>query len=401
MGRIEDISSTDIKLKAALKRLRESDILEENKQFISDFYFSLRRENLKRNTQISHINTLKQTCELYEEIGIKKPLSDISLHDFDTFLFFLEEDKKYKPGTINIFKKSFKKFMKWHYGDAAPAWVHKEIRIVKCPEIIQPQDVPTQEEFSKFLDAARHPRDRAIIAVCADGGIRISALLSCSVGSVADSKYGAVIYLSRDGQNKTTQAKGIPLTWSAGYLQQWLAIHPMRTDANAPLFTTLKHRSGRTEALTYEGAYQMFLQIEKKLTASGKHVHPHMLRHYAVTAWILDGLHEQAINHRAGWTRDSKQMMRVYGNFADEDMNAQIWEHYGMKTEDTRKVVLKKCPRCNNVLKPGDRFCSQCSLVLDQAAYREIEEDKNTIQLVLEEWIKNNPEKFRDVIDKK
>jgi site-specific recombinase XerD len=373
MAQIGDISSTDIKLKAALKRLKESVILAGNKQLISNFYFSLRRENLKKNTQISHINTLRVTCELYEKIGIIKILPEITLHDFDTFLFYLEDDKKYKPGTINIFKKSFKKFMKWHYGEQVPQWIHREIKLVKCPEIIQPRDVPTREEFSAFLEAAKHPRDRAIIAVCADGGIRIGALLSCTVGSVADSEYGAIIYLSREGQNKTTQAKGIPLTWSSGYLQQWLAIHPLREDTNAPLWTTLKHRSGHVEALSYEGAYQMFLQIEKHLHGCKKHIYPHMMRHYAVTAWILDGLHEQAINHRAGWVRDSKQMMKVYGNFADADMNAHIFEHYGLKTENSREVNLKKCPRCNNVLKPGDRFCSQCSLVLDQAALQDMQ----------------------------
>jgi predicted amidophosphoribosyltransferase len=40
----------------------------------------------------------------------------------------------------------------------------------------------------------------------------------------------------------------------------------------------------------------------------------------------------------------------------------------GLKTEGKRHVTLKKCPRCSNVLRPADKFCSQCSLVLDRQA---------------------------------
>ena len=196
-----------------------------------------------------------------------------------------------------------------------------------------------------------------MIAVCADGGLRIGALLSCKVGSVDLTQQGGLIYLSKDGTNKTTKAKGIPLTWSFWYLGQWIAIHPLREDSNAPLWITLKSRSGKIEALTYEGAYQMFLQTER---AAGlkKYMQHHLMRYYAVTSWILDGLREADIKHRAGWTTDSKQMFAIYGNFTNADMNDRIWEHYGLKKEDLRQVTLKKCPRCSNILKPDDKFCS-------------------------------------------
>jgi integrase/recombinase XerD len=66
------------------------------------------------------------------------------------------------------------------------------------------------------------------------------------------------------------------------------------------------------------------------------------------------------------------QMLRIYANFTDDEMNNNIYELYGFKTEDKRQVTLERCPRCNNILKPSDRFCSQCSLVLDQNMAAEI-----------------------------
>ena len=66
------------------------------------------------------------------------------------------------------------------------------------------------------------------------------------------------------------------------------------------------------------------------------------------------------------------QMLRIYANFTDDEMNNNIFELYGLKTENKRQVTLERCPRCNNILKPSDRFCSQCSLVLDQSMAEEI-----------------------------
>ena len=54
--------------------------------------------------------------------------------------------------------------------------------------------------------------------------MRVGALASCRVKNVEFNQYGAMIYLSKTGVNKTTQAKGIPITWSAGYLNQRLAL---------------------------------------------------------------------------------------------------------------------------------------------------------------------------------
>ncbi|MCD4678112.1 MAG: zinc ribbon domain-containing protein [Desulfobacula sp.] len=65
-------------------------------------------------------------------------------------------------------------------------------------------------------------------------------------------------------------------------------------------------------------------------------------------------------------------MLKIYANFTDDEINNKIFERYSLKTEGKRQVTLEKCPHCNNVLKPSDRFCSQCSLVLDQDMAKEI-----------------------------
>jgi len=87
----------------------------------------------------------------------------------------------------------------------------------------------------------------------------------------------------------------------------------------------------------------------------------------------LDGFNEQTINHRAGWSKGSKQMLSIYGNFSDQEMNDSVYEKYGLKTDDKRHVTLPNCPRCGNILRDSDRFCGQCSLVLDHEMNSKVE----------------------------
>ena len=192
--------------------------------------------------------------------------------------------------------------------------------------------------------------------------MRVGALASCRVKNVDFNKYGAMIYLSKTGVNKTTHAKGLPLTWSTGYLNQWLAVHPFHEDPEAPLWITLNKNK---EAASYRTIRKMIKTTAEKVGIK-KHVYPHLLWHTAITNWILDGLNEQEIKHRVGWSRGSTQMFKIYANFTDHEINNSIFEKYGLKTEDKRHVTLNRCPRCNNVLKPDDKFCSQCALVLYQ-----------------------------------
>ncbi len=186
-----------------------------------------------------------------------------------------------------------------------------------------------------------------------------------------------MIYLSKTGVNKTTPAKGIPLTWSTGYLNQCLSFHPLHDDPEAPLLVTLNKNK---EAVSYKTIRKMIKATSGKAGIK-KNVHPHLLRHTAITNWILDGLNEQEVKHRAGWSRGSTQMFKIYANFTDQEINNSSFEKYGLKTEDKRHGILKKCPRCNNILKPGDKFYSQCALVLDQATALKLEKDKEKLDL--------------------
>jgi integrase len=352
----------------ALDRFNRAEIEPDDREKLDAFFRALRREGLARSTLAWYVNYTTRMYQTLKVIGYDKPLQEFNHDDLDKLLFYLEDVKKLSPGSLWNYKKLVKKLMRWMHNDKPPKWV-RDLKLNKVDTPVQPSDLLTQEEFDTLLKACRHPRDKAIIAVLADSGMRVGALASCRIKNVEFNQYGAIIYISKTSKSKkTTPAKGIPITWSTGYLNQWLSVHPLKDDPEAALWVT---RDKNMEPLSYKTIRKTLTDIGEKAGIK-KRVNPHSFRHLAITHWILDGYNEQEIKHRAGWSKGSTQMFKIYANFTDQEINDRIYEKCGLKTEDKRHVTLQKCPRCSNVLKPNDKFCSQCSLVLDHQALDEI-----------------------------
>jgi integrase len=365
---VDDIHSLDNAFDHAMNRFNRANIEPEDREKLESFFRALRREGLAKNTVTWYVNYTTRMYATLKEIGYDKLLMEFDHEDLERLLFYVEDVKKLSPGSLWNYKKLVKKLLRWLHNDEPPKWV-RDLKLKKEDSPVQPSDLLTQVEFDTLLEACGHPRDKAIIAVLADSGMRIGALASCRIKNAEFNQYGAIIYISKTSKSKkSTPAKGIPITWSTGYLNQWLAVHPLKDDPEAPLWVT---KDKNQEPLSYKSIRKNIADIGKK-AGIRKKVNPHSFRHLAITHWILDGYNEQEIKHRAGWSKGSNQMFKIYANFTDQEINDRIYEKCGLKTEDKRHVTLKKCPRCSNILKPDDRFCSQCSLVLDRQALDEI-----------------------------
>ncbi|WP_250868611.1 hypothetical protein [Methanococcoides seepicolus] len=79
----------------------------------------------------------------------------------------LEDEHGMKPGTIRTYKKMIKKFFHVLGNGEQPKWVQKlKLKSIETP--VQPHDLLTKEELDKMMDACKHPRDKAMIAVLAE-----------------------------------------------------------------------------------------------------------------------------------------------------------------------------------------------------------------------------------------
>ncbi len=115
-------------------------------------------------------------CHDLKRVGINKPIFSLSPKDFDVLVMDLEDDPiKDRAATILGYKRVLKKLYKWKF-EEPPKWI-RDLKITRPGTPVQPSDLPSKEEFDRFLNAAPNPRDKALIAVMADGGIRIGAAL--------------------------------------------------------------------------------------------------------------------------------------------------------------------------------------------------------------------------------
>lgn len=103
-----------------------------------------------------------------------------------------------------------------------PKWAAR-IKLKATDTPVQPSDLITKDEIDKLFRACNNPREKALIALLLDSGMRIGALGSLRIKNIEFNQFGAILFLSKTSQsNKSTVAKGIPITWSTGTLTNGL-----------------------------------------------------------------------------------------------------------------------------------------------------------------------------------
>ncbi|MCL6551911.1 MAG: tyrosine-type recombinase/integrase [Firmicutes bacterium] len=145
-------------------------------------------------------------------------------------------------------------------------------------------DVPTEDELRAVLaacpDTLEGVRNRALLLVLADAGLRASELLHLLVEDWRPSDRGLFV---RAGKGRKDRVSFIgPTTTRA--LKTWLARHPQPSPESF-LFTD---REGRPIK------YRHLVQIMHRLSAKAglpphRRLHPHALRHFAATSWLRGG----------------------------------------------------------------------------------------------------------------
>jgi len=253
----------------------------------------------------------------------------------------------------------------------------QNIIIIKRPRRHLPVDqLITREDISNLVEACEMPRDRALIMLIWDSGARINELLSLNIGHVQFDRYGAVVIV-----HGKTGMRRLRLISSVPDLQTWINMHPLRSDADAPLFVTSRRYSGRPRRLDIR-------TVENKLTHASrvahitKRVHPHAIRHARLTDLARGngnrpGLNEMELRLVAGWERNSA-MPEVYVHLSGADVERKLLANAGIVEVETPQSEMKlepvRCPRCMSMNAHYAQYCAKCSMILNEKAAMEIDE---------------------------
>jgi integrase/recombinase XerD len=231
-----------------------------------------------------------------------------------------------QPATIRLRLTAIKSFSKWLAAeegfDADP------ITAVEPPRLDQ-RAVPhlTDAELTRLLKACdgtdiRDKRDRAILVLLAETGLRAAELLALDV---TDIDLDGCVLLVRRGKG----GKGRRVRFSAGaaaavdrYLR---ARHrAVLRPSGGPLWVTSRGR------LSYTGLVDTLKGRAAAVGVVGFHVH--RLRHTAAVRWLRSGGSEVGLMAQAGWA--SHSMVGRYVKTASEELAAAEFDRLNLGIGD-------------------------------------------------------------------
>jgi integrase len=181
----------------------------------------------------------------------------------------------------------------------------------------RPKDVLTRSEIRRMEDAAYAERDKLLVRVLGDTGMRIGELCALRPRDLVERNRQWFLYVQGKGGND--RFVPVPRIWRR--IQTWVE-RGRRQPCADRIFVALRGNGFRA-GLGYSGAYEVIRNAATD-AGIGKRVHPHLLRHSLITHLRRKGYNDAQISLIVGnfskldlytWMESSD----AYGLMADLD----------------------------------------------------------------------------------
>jgi integrase len=265
----------------------------ENKDLIERF---IRDQKIRSEISPSRVYILYSQMRFISRI-MKDKLQDPSEEDIKDLVEQINNHKvvvkkKQKPDqkeelkdAMDVTKRNIKatarQFYRWLNDNSPP----KFLKLVKTNTKLSrhmEKEIISPELHQRMIDACENARDKAILSLLYDSGVRAGELLNRQIKDLEFEDYGLVL---RVRSGKTGYRQVVVVGESPIYLRQWLDVHPDKNSREAPLFVKV-NRTGESKELDYNALRQIFQRIKER-SGIKERIHPHLYRH--TRASILAG----------------------------------------------------------------------------------------------------------------
>lgn len=297
-------------------------------------------------------NTIKNHRIYLTYLDRYKTLDSCTSDDLKAFAekyikdFEKKHGKKPQEGNLNFIFGTFKKYFRWSGHPEVVDWIKTKNVLKK----INPDKLLTSAEVHTMLKVWHNDRDKALLAMAYESGMRRGELLSLRVEDVKITGNECNVRIpdnsEEDYVNAKTGTRSLILIESIPYIQKYLNIHP---------------GTGRLFDLSKTRAHEIIKGMAAKANIS-KNVYWHLLRHTRATELARLGMQETAMKKRFGWEEDSS-MIKRYTSLTDEDANNSYRDALGIGTKKKDTVInllAKRCAKCNKLIDEGE-YCTQCA----------------------------------------
>jgi site-specific recombinase XerD len=270
-------------------------------------------------------------------------------------------------------------FLTWmHENNHVILPIDKIKKNVKAPkqnyETTDPHEILTKDEIEKLLLACTISRDRAIIGLLYEAGVRVSELARMRWKDVQFDEYGIRLYID---DKKTGKKRYSRLTMMTQYLSQWRNDYDGQRGKdglplpNAPLFITRERQT-----LTYITVIRVIGRAMKNAGIERK-INPHLFRKSRITHMVSQG-YQESIVKKSMWNNLNTTMFKTYVQLGEQQIDDEFLIQAGVKTKEQRdkKALLPHpCTNCGTVNPPVAGFCFKCG----QPVTEEARETKQTV----------------------
>jgi integrase/recombinase XerD len=352
-------------------------ISDSNKIAIIQFHDFCFAEGLSPARVLKYLMTLKTLSGF-----LKKDFEKATKKDIQRIVMDIQK-KDYSEWTKKDFKVTLKKFYKWLRGsEDYPEEVKWLKTSMKNGRTFYPEEVLSEQEIQRMIEAAEHVRDKALLASLYESGCRIGEILSLQVKHIEFTRFGARLIV----KGKTGMRRVLLLS-SVGYLTRWINSHPYRNDPESPLWLDIRKpdKSGKNKLMAYSNCVILLKRLAKRAKVN-KRIYPHVFRHSRAT-FLANFMTEAQMKEMFGWKQGS-DMPSVYVHLSGRDVDNALLKLAGIEVGEEKpgsSLKPKKCPRCSFINTPSAKICERCSLALDlQTAFKMEEDNKELNSLLLE-----------------
>jgi len=366
---------------------KRNPISDRNAELIESFEESCIAQGLSKARVAKYLIALRRLAK-----WLGKDFDQADRRDIERLVSMVER-QDYSAWTKHDYKVTIKRFYRWlRGGEDYPeevAWIKTTIRE---KDLLLPDQILTEEEVKRIVEAANNPRDKAFIITLYESGGRVGEVGSMRIRDVEfEEKYARLMLRGKTGSRRVIVIAAAP------YLSAWLESHPLRDDPDAPLWVNLG-TVNQHKAMGYP-ALAKVLRVAAERAGVDKRVSPHRLRHSRAT-FLASRITEAQMNQVFGWTQGS-QMPSIYVHLSGRDLDDAILGIYGLKEkrEEKPKLTPKICPRCKSSNAYDAKFCSKCGLALDIEAAASMEEARRKVDRVID-VLMEDPE-FKQLLQRK
>lgn len=410
-----DIHGYEKRLSIYINAVNKSDLSDTTKEILFDYLDHLKYERTFRGKTLTIARVTKNFNSAFliarRMGGLDKP----NINDIKIFSRGIRDDKNLSEWTKADYRTQARLLIKWLYktgriDKVLQDYVKENLKTGRPATLKKASEILTIDEVDYLIRAALTRRDKAFIAVLADGGFRIGELGSVRIKDISyQQNLIQVSFKGKTGIGDTLLFDSVP------YLKDWLEEHPMAKNPEAPLWPNNYNwgngKVSRGAPMNYSAlkgiikrAINRHNQTAKgsdgKIPEIKKRIHPHLFRYYATIRDINEGLPQPTIEAQRNWRPGSRQLSH-YSRLASEDKINHVLKAKGVPTKNKNgRPKSRLCPNCEEVF-PGDRrFCSKCGTPLDRESFHWVESQKKLDNETDESYITQLEERQRILEEK-